>query len=156
MTERLSFDHVSSSDCASACGPSTRPRACVQEEATWSEAGSEDWETDEDAGMEDAAAAEQGHSSDCQALDHHHHEHPHQPPPLQQEDGGGAAEGPVAEGMDAAYINLFLLKFVCPAEGCYGTMAPPAPPGPADHYECNMCGRWRTEAEFMAELEATH
>lgn len=62
----------------------------------------------------------------------------------------GAREEEEGEA-DAAYIHVFLLKYVCPSEGCEGTMAPlPAQP---EVTECSMCGRHRTEAEFMAELE---
>lgn len=71
------------------------------------------------------------------------------PAPPEQEGGAGGAPG-----VDPGYIHVFLVKFVCPVEGCGGTMAPLPPPGPADHHECNMCGRRRTEAEFLAELQA--
>ena len=52
----------------------------------------------------------------------------------------------------AGYVNIFLLKYVCPRRACYGTLAPLAPG--ADVAECNMCGARRSEAEFLAELEA--
>ncbi len=66
----------------------------------------------------------------------------------QQQQGQVAAE----QAVDAGYINIFLLKYVCPRAGCYGTLAPAAPG--ADVLECNMCGGRRSEAEFLAELEA--
>ena len=131
-----------------------------QEEATWSE-GESDWETDEDAGMAEAAeaAAEAaanggGGAGGGHACSHsdQHHQHQHQP----------QAEGEQS-GADPAYISLFLLKYVCPRQGCLGTLAPlaecvaaAAAAGGADEavYECNMCGGRRTEAEFLAELEA--
>lgn len=62
------------------------------------------------------------------------------------------AEQAEQQAVDAGYINIFLLKYVCPRPGCYGTLAPVAPG--ADALECNMCGGRRTEAEFLAELEA--
>ncbi|PRW33731.1 Histone-lysine N-methyltransferase ASHR2 [Chlorella sorokiniana] len=117
----------------------TCPRC--QEEATWSES---EWETDDDAGMADAAAAggqdggaagtAAGH--DGGACSHGEH--------------GGAQQA--EQAVDAGYINIFLLKYVCPRSGCYGTLAPAAPG--ADVLECNMCGGRRSEAEFLAELEA--
>lgn len=61
----------------------------------------------------------------------------------------GPASGAEANGgVDAAYIEVFLIKYVCPRENCFGTMAPCAL-GSTTH-ECNMCGCMRTDAEFMA------
>ena len=71
---------------------------------------------------------------------------------------GAAGQQAAQQQADPAYITLFLLKYVCPRGGCYGTLAPlpgqPAgrPGGPL--FECNMCGGQRSEAEFLAELEA--
>lgn len=53
---------------------------------------------------------------------------------------------------DAGYIQVFLLKFVCPRDDCFGTMAPTAM-GSSLH-ECNMCGFKRSEEAFMADLES--
>ena len=89
------------------------------------------------AAGEDEAAAAAGDGGACA--------HAAQP---QQQQGQGAAE----QAVDAGYINIFLLKYVCPRAGCYGTLAPAAPG--ADVLECNMCGGRRSEAEFLAELEA--
>ena len=113
----------------------------------------------------------------CSSHAHHHHDQQEQ----QQGGGdstsaaeaaaaaaaaGGGEQAAPAEGQaDAAYINLFLLKYVCPREGCHGTLAPLAPAlaphtagaaaAAADSlFECNMCGGRRSEAEFLAELEA--
>jgi hypothetical protein len=59
-------------------------------------------------------------------------------------------EGP----LDPTYIQLFMLKYVCPAPGCFGTLAPLAPDqGPQDIYECNVCGARRSEVQFMQDLE---
>ena len=60
------------------------------------------------------------------------------------------------EGVSAAYVRVFLLKFVCPREGCEGTMAPLPPgwgPQPEGSAECSACGARRTEADFLAEVE---
>ncbi len=61
---------------------------------------------------------------------------------------GGDAE----PGVDPTYINLFLLKYVCPNPECGGTLAPELG---TDRYECNMCGLRRSEADFLAELQQT-
>jgi len=70
--------------------------------------------------------------------------------------GAGQGEGPSPEEdrADAGYINVFLLKYVCPQADCFGTMVPN---GPASSlHKCNMCGFRRTEAQFLADLEASH
>ena len=67
---------------------------------------------------------------------------------------GGEREGQIEGGQgtaDPAYIHLFLLKYVCPREGCGGTMAPLFLDSSA--LECNVCGGTRTEAEFLGEVE---
>ena len=58
----------------------------------------------------------------------------------------GDARGP----LEATYLQLFMLKFLCPREACFGTMAGVYG---SDAVECNVCGHRRTEAEFLAELE---
>lgn len=55
---------------------------------------------------------------------------------------------------DAGYIHVFLFKYVCPREGCGGTMAPMSQ-HQSNELQCNVCGKVRTEAEFLAELEAS-
>lgn len=55
------------------------------------------------------------------------------------------APGPV----DEQYLMMFLLKYVCPEEGCGGTLAPK---DGGDH-ECNVCGRMRSEAQFLQQLQ---
>ena len=60
---------------------------------------------------------------------------------------------PNADVADAGYIHVFLFKYVCPRDGCGGTMAPVS--GQSDVLQCNVCERQRTEAEFLAELEAS-
>lgn len=53
---------------------------------------------------------------------------------------------------DAGYVHVFLSKYVCPRGGCGGTAAPL----PTDPHtlQCNVCGGTRTEAEFLAALDA--
>ena len=67
-----------------------------------------------------------------------------------------ADEGP----LEAGYLDVFLLKFLCPQTftngvACSGTMAPEAPADSpeASVLECNVCGFKRTEADFLRELE---
>lgn len=68
------------------------------------------------------------------------------------------------EGVDLTYVNLFVIKYCCPH--CSGTLAPmPAPAaddgrGAGDHgapavlmYECNRCGRQRSEVDFLSRVE---
>jgi SET and MYND domain-containing protein len=55
---------------------------------------------------------------------------------------------------DAGYIHVFLFKYICPREGCGGTMAPLSQ-HQSHELQCNVCGNVRTEAEFLAELEAS-
>lgn len=57
-------------------------------------------------------------------------------------------EGP----LEPQYLRLFLLKYLCPQPGCFGTMAPAAPRDST--LQCAKCGHLRTEAEFVGELEA--
>lgn len=69
---------------------------------------------------------------------------------------GGSMEAAEGEGerADASYIQVFLLKYVCPQADCFGTMVP-SQPGSSVHV-CNMCGCQRSEAQFLADLEAAH
>lgn len=53
------------------------------------------------------------------------------------------------DGYDAEY-SLWFLKFLCPVEGCGGTLAPPMPT--ATTMLCNYCGAARDDAEFWAAL----
>ena len=68
-------------------------------------------------------------------------------------------EGP----LESTYLQLFLLKYMCPVPGCFGTLAPlmttgagaAAEGGAPDEgvHECNVCGGRRSEAQFLQELE---
>ena len=68
-------------------------------------------------------------------------------------------EGP----LESTYLQLFLLKYMCPVPGCFGTLAPlmmagagaAAEGGAPDEgvHECNVCGGRRSEAQFMQVLE---
>ena len=53
---------------------------------------------------------------------------------------------------DPGYVAVYLVKYVCPADACGGTLAPLAPADDADCV-CNCCGQVRTHAEFVAALE---
>lgn len=46
------------------------------------------------------------------------------------------------------YLQLFLLKYVCPYQQCFGTMAPIRD---TLLLECNMCRRTRAAADFLQE-----
>lgn len=64
---------------------------------------------------------------------------------------GGAAGGHGGTGpLDPTYLQLFMLKYMCPVESCFGTMAAVLGTGVC---ECNVCGHRRSEAEFLADLE---
>jgi len=74
--------------------------------------------------------------------------------------GGGVAmeqsaappkPGVAAGGCTDEYIDLFLMKYVCPRPECFGTMAPLRG---SDATQCSMCGHARSEAEFLAEVQA--
>lgn len=54
--------------------------------------------------------------------------------------------------IDMTYIHLFLLKYLCPSDGCEGTLVPNSHAGVQ---VCNKCGTKRTEEDFLRELEET-
>jgi SET and MYND domain-containing protein len=127
------------------------------ESGSGSGSGSE-WETED--GEEDGAdemeherqaAASGGDQQQQQQQQQHYH---HQ----QQQHEVAAGTGPGSSGgtgddrgpLDPTYLQLFLLKYMCPRKACFGTMA--AVLG-SDLCECNVCGGRRSEAEFLAELE---
>ena len=59
---------------------------------------------------------------------------------------------PTEEGMDDGYVAVFVLKYLCADETCEGTMVPLL--GDAHKTQaCNVCGRTRTEAQFLEELQ---
>ena len=104
----------------------------AQEESTWPEDDEADNLGQEDS-METESEAE-GVSGEAEVM------------------GDEAEEG--GEGADAGYIQVFLLKYVCPQADCFGTLVPTHPGSTVQ--ECNMCGCRRTEAQFLANLEAAH
>lgn len=57
--------------------------------------------------------------------------------------------------IDSSYIDVFLIKYVCPDEGCEGTMAPlhPQVQDANQVLECSVCSRKRTEQEFLKYLD---
>lgn len=62
----------------------------------------------------------------------------------------GAAEDPASQTLDESYIHVFLMKYVCPAESCGGTLAPLQG---STVSQCNMCVRLRSEQEFLGEMQ---
>lgn len=60
-------------------------------------------------------------------------------------------EGEELLDASAEYVELFVLKYTCPGDSCYGTMAPMT--SDRNVYECNMCATKRSEEEFLAMLE---
>ena len=127
------------------------PRCLLEGSPEWQEAqqdgdSNEGWETDSGSGDVDLDTASPlpaaGGMQEDGSTHHHHHDHNHQQPGQQQQQ----------EPMEAGYLSVFLLKYMCPKDGCYGTMA--AVHGSAEGLcECSVCGALRSEAEFMAELE---
>lgn len=65
------------------------------------------------------------------------------PPPMQPDEGE-------QEPLEPTYLQLYLLKYVCPEPGCFGTLAPPQPG--TDVLQCSVCNAVRSEADFMADL----
>ncbi|GFH29424.1 SET domain-containing protein [Haematococcus lacustris] len=67
---------------------------------------------------------------------------------------GPAPAGSEAEGgpLEATYLQLYLLKFVCPRPHCLGTMAP-TDVG-SSLMTCAVCGCQRSEQAFLADLDA--
>ncbi|GFH19763.1 SET domain-containing protein [Haematococcus lacustris] len=67
---------------------------------------------------------------------------------------GPAPAGSEAEGgpLEAIYLQLYLLKFVCPRPHCLGTMAP-TDVG-SSLMACAVCGCQRSEQAFLADLDA--
>ncbi|GLC36920.1 hypothetical protein PLESTM_000518500 [Pleodorina starrii] len=126
----------------------TCPRC--QTESQWSdeeEEGEEnEWETDSGDGgdMEtDAAAGEEAAGEEAGGDDGEVEMQDAQPPIV----APPGEEGP----LEPTYLRLFLLKYMCSAPGCFGTAAPPKPGSTV--LECNVCGRARSEKEFLRELE---
>lgn len=67
-----------------------------------------------------------------------------------EERAPASVEGETVGGVDASYIQVFMLKYLCPQEDCFGTLAPVRG---TNGYKCNMCGFTRTEEDFMRELQ---
>jgi SET and MYND domain-containing protein len=61
------------------------------------------------------------------------------------------------EALEPGYLSVFLLKYLCPKEGCGGTLAPvqgsSSSSSGGEVCECSVCGALRTEAQFLAELQ---
>lgn len=65
----------------------------------------------------------------------------------------GAIECDSKEVADAGYVGVFLFKYMCPDSECAGTMVP-IPRDDQQTSSCNVCGRSRTEAQFMEDFQA--
>lgn len=59
--------------------------------------------------------------------------------------------------LEAQYIELYLMKYICTAPECYGTFVPEEVGHSGDCSEgrmaCNVCGHQRTDKEFMRDVE---
>jgi hypothetical protein len=159
------------------------PRCLAEEAPGWADGGgsgsSSGWATD-DGGDEGEEEEEQEGEGSGRGVDEMEHEECGGDDACTTEQGeaAAAAAGPGSSGQQAAasgggggggggggddrgpleptYLQLFLLKYMCPREGCFGTMAAvPGGAGAGGACECNVCGGVRTEAEFLAELEAS-
>lgn len=116
----------------------TCPRCLLESSPEWQQAqaaagggsSSGDWETDEEDTSGDA----------------------HMAVDEQQQQGQPQQQQAQQEALEPSYLSLFLLKYVCPVRGCYGTMA--ALPSDPNVCECSVCGATRSDAAFLAELEA--
>lgn len=121
------------------------PRCLLESSPEWQAEqegdSSGDWETDSGSGSDADASA------DAAASEGMEHDSPEAQPQTQQQQGQQQQEP-----LEAGYLSVFLLKYMCPKEGCYGTMA--AVQGSQKGVcECSVCGALRSEAEFLAELE---
>lgn len=77
--------------------------------------------------------------------------------PLVRVDAVGAGLGVTRhddgrEALDPSYLHLFLMKYTCKVEGCFGTYVPEVG-SPQKAVQCNICGHQRTEADFLQEVE---
>uniref|UniRef100_A0A383WD32 SET domain-containing protein n=1 Tax=Tetradesmus obliquus TaxID=3088 RepID=A0A383WD32_TETOB len=147
------------------------PRCQLEASPEWQQQADDDeddgsgWETD-DGGEDSEAAAGDAADAAGSSSDHDMEESEHQQQlQLQQLRAAiraaavtAAAAAAAASGtplqppepLDASYLSLFMLKYVCPVQGCFGTMA--ALRG-SNACECSVCGALRSEAEFLAGLE---
>lgn len=105
-----------------------------------------EWETDSET---DAATQED-------TIDQHMHELDDAHQQQQEVAGSSSSLDPPQqhlqqpESIDPAYLSLFILKYMCPQEGCFGVMAAVAG---AEMCECSVCGFTRTDQQFLAGLE---
>lgn len=125
----------------------TCPRC--QTESQWSddeEGDDDDWETDSasDGGGEAAMGMEDaGGGADAAGTEEE---------PDMADVQGPIVAAPGEEGpLEPAYLRLFLLKYICPKDACFGTMALQQPGSQV--LECSVCGGTRTEQEFLEDLE---
>lgn len=59
--------------------------------------------------------------------------------------------------LEAQYIELYLMKYICTAPECYGTFVPQecGEPGGVSggRMTCNVCGHQRSEEEFRRDVQ---
>jgi hypothetical protein len=123
------------------------PRCLTEADPEWQAAagGSSSgsgWETDSSGGEEEGGSGGMEHDGGDGGPEGL------QPLGLGCPPGSDGSEG--REPLDPTYLQLFMLKYMCPQESCFGTMA--AVLGAAA-CECNVCGHRRTDEEFLADLE---
>jgi hypothetical protein len=121
-----------------------------------------EWETDEgeegddDEWEEGEEGEEDGGAEGAGAMDAEEQEEQEQDR-RRGDDGTPAQEAPAdadPSAMGPTYLHLFLLKYACARKGCTGGTLAPVAPGAGGVLRCNACGGERTEAQFLAELEA--
>jgi SET and MYND domain-containing protein len=142
------------------------PRCQLEASPEWQQQQDDDddsgWETDDGQEEEHEEAAEAAAAGSDHDMEESEHQQQLQLQQLRADIQAAAATAAAAaaaasgkqqqqqEPLDPAYLSLFMLKYVCPREGCFGTMA--ALQG-SDACECSVCGALRSEAEFLAGLE---
>ena len=72
--------------------------------------------------------------------------------PLGPDEEAGGASSDEDQAAEPSYVHVFLLKYVCTVEGCFGTFVPNESSA-EKVMRCNMCGHTRCEAEFLRDLE---
>lgn len=129
------------------------PRCLLESSPEWQQQGGEEgdddsgeWETDSGDGGEQEGSSE----GMMEADDPHSPQHQQQQKPNGTSSSHQPQQQQQQEPLEAGYLSVFLLKYMCPRPGCYGTMA--AVQG-SDVCECSVCGALRSEAEFLAELQ---
>eukprot|EP00798_Chlamydomonas_sp_ICE-L_P018503 gene18503-25002_t len=123
------------------------------------EDNSDDWETDDgEEDMEDADAAKADETAKQDDPDDATAKQDDPDAANMAEDEDDESLPPGEEpALDPTYIQLFMLKYVCPQPDCFGTMAPRPPaeaaPDASPIFECSVCAHLRSEKEFLDDIE---